>query len=149
MGDRRKNIETALKLIEQNIGNIINSSSIYETEPWGITDQPGFYNLVLQLQTDLSAEEVLSTSLDIEKKMGRIRHLKYGSRVIDIDILFYNLDILQLPHLTIPHPRISERNFVLAPLAEIAPTLVHPVLDKSIEQLRKDCTDTLRATILS
>ena len=143
LGDKRINLKEAGKMIEQRIGSIIQQSSVYETEPWGIEDQPTFYNQVLLVQTKLDATSVLGAISKIETDMGRIRKEKYGSRVIDIDILFFNNDIYDSAALIVPHPRITERNFVLAPLAEIAGNVVHPILQKSISELWNACNDRL------
>lgn len=143
LGNRWANIERAASEIEQHTGTILRRSSIFETEPWGITDQPGFYNQVLQIATLLQPEELLAKTLLIEEKMGRIRAERYGARIIDIDILFFDDLIMNTAQLTIPHPRIAERNFVLAPLAETAPHLVHPQLHQTITALWKASVDQL------
>jgi 2-amino-4-hydroxy-6-hydroxymethyldihydropteridine diphosphokinase len=147
MGDRLKNLSESTKCIEKEVGAILKKSSIYETAAWGVTDQPSFLNQVLFVSTKLSAEDVLKTILSIEEKMGRKRVEKMGPRTIDIDILFYNDEIISLPNLSVPHPHIANRRFVLAPLAEIAPVLFHPVLQKNITELLKVCPDTLKVNI--
>jgi 2-amino-4-hydroxy-6-hydroxymethyldihydropteridine diphosphokinase len=149
MGDRLENLKTCTTHIQQEVGLITKTSSIYETAAWGVTDQPSFLNQVLVVSTHLRAEEVLKTVLAIEENMGRKRLQKMGPRTIDIDILFYNNDIISLPNLIIPHPHIDSRRFVLEPLAEIAASFVHPVLHKSIAELLKACPDTLEVKIFS
>jgi 2-amino-4-hydroxy-6-hydroxymethyldihydropteridine diphosphokinase len=143
MGNREKNFETAKSLLEQYCGKVINSSSLYETAPWGKTDQPSFLNQALQIETSLTAAELMRQILTIEKVMGRERSEKYGPRIIDIDILLFNDEQYDSPSLKIPHPEMQKRLFALAPLAEIAPTLHHPVFKKSISQLLTETPDTL------
>jgi 2-amino-4-hydroxy-6-hydroxymethyldihydropteridine diphosphokinase len=143
MGDRTGKLLEAKKNIATYCGTILMESSLYETAAWGKADQPDFLNQVLYLQTSLSAVALMKEILLIEEKMGRTRTEKYGSRTIDIDILFYNDEIIREPGLIIPHPEIQNRRFVLVPLQEIAPGLVHPVLLKSISTLLKDCGDKL------
>jgi len=135
LGDRRKNLVDAEGLVNLKVGPVIESSKIYETAAWGLTNQADFYNQVLSVKTTLDAEEVLREILEIETHMGRVRKEKWGSRVIDIDILYYNDSVINLPHLKIPHPFIQERNFVLIPLLEIAPDYVHPILNLPNEEL--------------
>jgi 2-amino-4-hydroxy-6-hydroxymethyldihydropteridine diphosphokinase len=142
-GDRVQYLEEAKKLISHYLGKIIKTSSIYETAAWGKTTQPDFLNQVLLVETILNAPNLMNEILVIEKKMGRIRNEKYSQRIIDIDILFYNNEIWQKPELTIPHPEIPNRRFVLEPMNEIAPQLTHPVLKKNIQQLLKECKDEL------
>lgn len=148
IGDRKKNLQTAANAIEENIGNISKSSSIYETEAWGNTDQASFYNQVHIVETELAAKEIMNKILAIEKKMGRIRTIKNAARIIDIDILFFNNEIINDPILTIPHKEISNRRFVLMPLSELDPDLVHPVLNLSINKLLSICKDPLNVTRL-
>ena len=135
LGDRRKNLLDAEGLINLKVGPVLDSSKIYETAAWGLTDQANFYNQVLSVKTTLDAEEVLREVLEIETHMGRVRKEKWGTRVIDIDILYYNDSVINLAHLKIPHPFIQERNFVLIPLLEIAPDYVHPILHLPNEEL--------------
>lgn len=145
IGDRKKNLETAANLIEKRVGKIIIRSKIYETEAWGITDQPSFYNQVLVLESKFSPRQVLDTILKIEEEMGRKRSVKNAARVIDIDILFFNDAIVNEQNLIIPHPEIGNRRFVLSPLNEIAPQMVHPGLKKSMKQLLSETKDQLKA----
>ena len=143
MGDRDANLHAAASGIESSIGSIKAASAIYETAPWGYTDQAPFLNQVLLVSTPLSAVEVLEQVLSVEMALGRERLEKMGPRTIDIDILYYNDDIVEQPDLTIPHPHLQDRKFVLVPLAEIAPEFVHPILLKTNKQLLDECTDTL------
>ena len=134
---------TAYQMIEKSIGTILNSSGIYETAAWGLTNQNPFLNQVMLVSTNLAAEVLLENLLNIEQQFGRKRFEKMGPRTIDIDILFYNNEIISSPRLTVPHPQIANRRFVLAPLNEIAPDFVHPVLQKTITQLLETCPDQL------
>ena len=142
-GDRAAQLETAKALIAAAAGTIRTVSSLYETAPWGKTDQAWFLNQALELGTKADAAALLRMLLDIEESMGRHRAEKYGSRVIDIDILFFNDAIIHEPGLTIPHPEIANRRFVLEPLNEIAPAYIHPVLHRSVRELLLVCTDPL------
>jgi 2-amino-4-hydroxy-6-hydroxymethyldihydropteridine diphosphokinase len=143
LGNRLNNLIDACKLIEQYCGKIVQQSAIYKTAAWGITDQPDFFNQALEIQTELSPEQLMQMLLMIEGQMGRKRVVKMGPRIIDIDILLFNNEIIHQSHLTIPHPRLHERRFALTPLAEIAPGIIHPVIHKTIHQLLLECTDTL------
>jgi 2-amino-4-hydroxy-6-hydroxymethyldihydropteridine diphosphokinase len=145
IGDRKTNLETAAALIQKQIGKIMRLSAIYETEAWGITNQPAFYNQVLEIETLLSAREVLDLILKIEEQMGRKRSIKNAARNIDIDILFFNNEIINEHNLTIPHPEIINRRFVLLPLLELEPEKIHPVLHKSIQELLSETKDKLEA----
>lgn len=143
MGNREANLAKARAYIKQLCGPVIQSSSLYETEAWGKTDQPSFLNQALETETGLNAEHLIKQVLKIEKLMGRERNEKYGPRIIDIDILLFNSDRYDLPFLKIPHPEMQNRRFALTPLAEIAGDLQHPIFKKSITQLLKECRDTL------
>lgn len=143
-GDRDRFLMKAREEIVEQCGAVIQQSSIYQTAAWGIKDQPPFLNQVLCVETALSAEALLQTILSIEEKLGRKREVKYGPRTIDIDILFFNEDVIHAPGLTVPHPQMQNRRFVLAPLAEIAPEAMHPVFKKTVAQLLAECPDALR-----
>ena len=143
LGDRKSNLEKAAHWIEKRIGFIKAKSALYETKPWGKPDQPDFLNQVLLLETDQSPGHLLKTALTIEHEMGRIRKEKWGARLIDIDLLYVGNQIVHSEALTLPHPGIAHRRFVLEPLAELAPDFIHPVLNKSHLQLLTECVDTL------
>ena len=149
LGDKRSNLETASRHIAEQIGDIVVSSSIYETEPWGNALQPSFYNQAHRVITSLTAGETMRTILKIEQQMGRVRTIKNAARSIDIDILFFNQETIETQDLTIPHKEICNRNFVLQPLKEIAPALIHPQYQKSVTELSALCTDRLKAHALS
>ena len=136
-------LKTAVRLIQKEIGVVMRKSAVYTTAAWGTTTQPDFLNQVLIVQSKLSPETMMETILGIEKKMGRIRTVKNAPRIIDIDILFYNKDIIKTNSLTIPHPFLQERNFVLTPLNELSPQFVHPVFKKNIHHLYLKCKDLL------
>lgn len=142
-GDRLEMLDSCKVYIEKNIGMITRCSSIYETAAWGKTDQNSFLNQVLMVHTLLSPEQLMNQCLRIEKWMGRERKEKWSSRSIDIDILFYQNEIINMEGLIIPHPRIPERNFVLTPMCEIAENEIHPVLYRSMIELLNQCEDPL------
>lgn len=141
LGDRQAILQQARTLIEQRIAPIVKTSKLYETAPWGVTDQPAFLNQVVQLNTVWHPIDILERILKIEKELGRERRERWGARVIDIDILYYDQLIMQMTHLVIPHPRLHERRFTLVPLAEIAPDFVHSKYQKTNEELLQQCTD--------
>jgi 2-amino-4-hydroxy-6-hydroxymethyldihydropteridine diphosphokinase len=148
-GERLTNIEKAISFIEEIVGPISNKSKIYVTAAWGNTNQPDFYNQVICVSTTLSATELLQSLLSIENKLGRQRgDQKWQARTIDLDILFFNNDIIDSPDLKVPHPYIHERKFTLVPLAEVASNLVHPIFKKSIAVLLEECNDTLEVNLL-
>ena len=142
IGDRKLYLLEAKHFLNA-IGHVAKASSIYETAAWGKTNQATFLNQALLLETLLEATELLNNILGIEEKMGRKRLEQYGSRIIDIDILLFNDDVINTPTLTVPHPAMVNRSFTLIPLAEIASNIVHPVYNKTIQILLKECTDML------
>jgi 2-amino-4-hydroxy-6-hydroxymethyldihydropteridine diphosphokinase len=143
LGDRQLFLKKAIDLIEVDIAPISKASSIYETQSWGKTNAPDYLNQVIVLKTSLPAQAILQRILSIEQLLGRQREEKWGSRTIDIDILFYGDSVINEPGLHIPHPELHTRRFTLEPLAEIAPDLKHPVLNKSILTIKNELVDTL------
>jgi 2-amino-4-hydroxy-6-hydroxymethyldihydropteridine diphosphokinase len=142
LGDREANLKQAITSIEEYIGTILKSSSVYETEPWGFITEDKFLNVVVKIETDLAPARIMSHIVMIESLMGRVRTEQgYSSRVIDIDILLYDDSVTNEVNLKIPHPLLQERKFVLIPLCEIAPNMIHPVLKKSFTQLLEFCND--------
>ncbi len=142
-GDRILWFETAIGLISARCGTLLKRSSIYETKAWGNTEQPDFLNMVVSIETTKTPEELLAAILGIEETMGRHRTVKWGPRIIDIDILLYNDAIIESTELVIPHPFMQDRRFTLIPLAELAPGYVHPKLHKTIAGLLAECPDEL------
>ena len=143
LGNRKENLSKAISLINEQCGSLTRSSSIYETEAWGNTDQPSFLNQALEISTSLTARQLMRRVLRIEEEMGRIRKEKLGPRIIDIDIILFENEIHDLRFLKIPHPEMQNRRFVLVPLAEINSNLQHPVLKKTIAELLEECPDNL------
>lgn len=141
LGDRAHTLRRATDRIAERVGPVVQQSRLYETAPWGVTDQPMFLNQVLVVETVLEPEAVLDQTQAIEQELGRVRHEQWGARTIDIDILYYGQLILQTDRLTIPHPYLHLRRFTLVPLAEIAPEFVHPVLQKTTVELLTECAD--------
>ncbi|HTJ10440.1 MAG TPA: 2-amino-4-hydroxy-6-hydroxymethyldihydropteridine diphosphokinase [Dinghuibacter sp.] len=148
LGDRSFNLTTARERLIAALGPLQAASSLYSTAPWGVTDQPDFLNQVLIITTALPPDAVLRTILSIEESLGRVRTTKWAPRPIDIDILFYGSLVIDTPSLVVPHPEIPNRRFVLAPLTEVAPDLVHPVLGLKIRELLSQTPDTAAVTRL-
>lgn len=143
LGDRAKTLSEALAGIGQQIGKITAQSLVYETAAWGVTDQPAFFNQVVQVQTPLSPERLLEEIHRIEAVAGRVRHDKWQARTLDIDVLFYGDEMIRSASLTVPHPELQNRRFTLVPLVQVAPQFVHPGLKKTMQELLEECTDTL------
>jgi 2-amino-4-hydroxy-6-hydroxymethyldihydropteridine diphosphokinase len=141
IGDSFASLQQAKQAIHLKVGEVVSASSIYKTEPWGNKDQQDFLNQVLNVDTSLEPIDVLKTVLQIEQEMGRNRIEKWGPRIIDIDILFYDELIMETNELKIPHPFLHERRFTLMPLNEIAPELVHPLLNLPVSSLLAQCSD--------
>jgi 2-amino-4-hydroxy-6-hydroxymethyldihydropteridine diphosphokinase len=143
IGNSKACIKLAKTLIEKNIGHIRRQSDLYTTAAWGNTNQPDFLNQAIIVETVLSAVDTMQTGLAIEKKMGRVRTIKNAPRIIDIDILFFNKEIIEEEQLSIPHSQIQNRRFVLVPLNQLSPNLIHPVIKKTVHQLLIHCPDKL------
>lgn len=143
LGDSKSYLGDALSKINELAGEVTGKSSLYQTASWGKTDQPDFINQVVRIETILSPQQLLETILVIEGSLGRQRLEKWGSRTIDIDILFYDHRIIREKNLVIPHPFLHERRFTLLPLLELCPDLVHPVLGQTIKELYQLLKDHL------
>lgn len=149
MGDKKNMLLNAVNDIKKTIGEIITKSSIYETEPWEVDGfQESYLNQVIQINTALTAKNLLIELNKIETKYGRNREIKNSSRTLDLDILFFDNQIINNNDLTIPHPRLHLRNFTLIPLMEIAPYYIHPKLNKNIEELYDECKDPSEVILL-
>ena len=144
LGDREESLRQAAGGISRQAGEIFAVSGLYETAPWGIADQPLFLNQAIGIHTMLPPIQLLDRLQELERKIGRVRAERYGPRVIDIDILLYDNEQIDVPRLRVPHPLLPERRFALMPLAEIAPALIHPVSGMPIAGLLAACDDPLR-----
>ncbi len=143
LGDRESVLRTALEELKGKGFSITKNSAIYETEPWGVKDQPVFLNIVVAGKWSSAPEELLAACQEIELKSGRVRTIMWGERILDIDILYYGTAIVSTDVLTIPHPGIPIRRFVLIPLTEIAGKMKHPVLKKTTLELLEGCEDNI------
>lgn len=143
VGDRQANLLNAQQEISRAMGEIITTSAVYKTAPWGNTQQPDFFNQVIEIQSTLTPDKLLKGIQKIEKRLGRTREVKWGPRIIDIDILLWGARTIKVPHLTIPHPELPNRRFTLLPLTEIAPHFIHPIVNKTMQALLEVCPDRL------
>jgi len=145
LGNRKANLRKAIEMIGEHIGKVLNSSPVYETAPWGFEAEDDFLNMVVSVETNQTPTELMKKIVTIEAMLGRDRNQdRYSSRVIDIDILIYDDLVINENGLKIPHPLIHERKFVLVPLCDIAPDILHPVLKTTISELLKSCRDRSR-----
>ena len=138
LGDKKKNLQRALMLLMQQGVEVLQVSSYFVTEPYGVTDQPQFLNAVCRVRTNLEPVALLRTLLATELAMGRVRLRHWGERNIDLDLLLYENVVMQTPELTLPHPDMQNRDFVLAPLCEIAPFVRHPFTGKTAKQMLEE-----------
>jgi len=138
LGNRQENCSRAVEILEKRGIKVQKKSSLYETEPWGVKDQPRFINMVVQIETTLKPNDLLRLLKDIEREIGRQDSFRWGPRMIDLDILLFNALVLNEENLQIPHPYLHEREFVLRPLNEIAPDIIHPVFHVSIDKLTQN-----------
>ena len=141
MGERYQYLSSAISLIEEKIGVVESASKIYESTPWRIDGQENYLNQVLLVKSNLSSLGVLHEALQIENELGRVRLEKWGERIIDVDIIFYNDEMIETAELCVPHKHMHERLFVLFPLVEIAPDFIHPKYKKTIIELVASCSD--------
>lgn len=142
-GNRQEYLQNAITMLQKTGGKVRGESSIYETQPWQMSDSTNFLNQVIMLETALDAQALMDVIIQTETSMGRIRtKTGYEPRTIDIDILFFNDEVINSSSLTVPHPQIPKRRFVLEPLCELAPEYIHPTLKKSLKQLLSECPDT-------
>jgi len=149
LGKRQKNLEKAIVMLDQQAGQILAKSSVYETAAWGKTDQPAFLNQAVAISTQYGALELLDKALDIEQQLGRIRLEKWGERLIDIDLILFGDQVVNIENrLQIPHPHMQNRKFVMEPLAEIAPDVIHPVLNRSMRDMLENLSDELQVSKL-
>ncbi|MEC7863590.1 MAG: 2-amino-4-hydroxy-6-hydroxymethyldihydropteridine diphosphokinase [Bacteroidota bacterium] len=141
LGEREQLLSDAVQEISEHIGKVNIRSQIYESRPWRVDGQDSYLNQILKVKTLLSAKDILVSVLKIENNLGRVRIEKWGERLIDIDIIFFNNEIIETPDLCIPHKHMHERNFVLTPLNEIVPDLIHPKYNKTVSELLKESKD--------
>jgi len=149
LGNRKKNFSQTLNELSSNCDiTILKLSSVYRSEPFGVTNQPWFYNMVIEINTQLSPVNLLNVTKDIEKEIGRKKTTRWGPRIIDIDILCYKNEIINQPGLTVPHKQMHLRRFVLIPLKEIAANFIHPQLQKNVDELINECQDELQVKLI-
>jgi 2-amino-4-hydroxy-6-hydroxymethyldihydropteridine diphosphokinase len=149
LGDKKANLQQAILSISANLISIVSYSDIYETAAWGNTNQDNFYNQVIEVKTELSANDLLQTLLQIEIQMGRVRNQKWEARIIDLDILYFNHEIIDTENLKVPHPYLHVRRFTLAPLVQIAAEFLHPVFNKTNTALLENCSDNSDVKLVS
>ena len=146
VGDKQANISKAAARLSERVGTVINASAYYVSEPWGVKDQDEFLNQALELDTDLDVRTLMSICKEIEQELEREHIEKWGPRTIDIDIIFYNRDVVHEEGLKVPHPAMSVRKFVLEPLVEINKDFIHPILNYSLAELLEECSDQCKVS---
>lgn len=147
LGNRNEQLSNAILELEAHVGTIVHSSSVFETEAWGKEGLPPHLNQAILIKTSLEPLALLQSIHTIEERLGRVRQEKWGVRVIDIDIIYFDDQIIDLPQLIVPHPLLQERNFVLAPLCQIAPDFLHPVFLKTNMELLQQSQDNMKVKI--
>ena len=149
LGDKEMMLQEACAKIEQAIGEVVSKSSLYETAAWGVENQASFINQAIEVHTDMDALTVLDTILEIELELGRVRKKKWGERIIDIDILYYNNDIISESRLNVPHPEIANRRFTLVPLCELDEDFINAQTEMSNKEMLESCIDTLEVNVFN
>lgn len=149
VGSRLENLQQAINLLQKSSIKVLEISSVYETAPWGKTDQDWYYNAVIAIDSGYAPYKLLEICLEVERKLGRIRHQKWGERIIDIDLIYFKNVIIDSESLTLPHPQISNRKFTLMPLIELGENRIHPIYKKDQKTLMEACDDPLTCLLTS
>jgi 2-amino-4-hydroxy-6-hydroxymethyldihydropteridine diphosphokinase len=148
LGNTIEIFQNSMEILTKKVGKITQLSSLYQTAAWGPIPQNDFINQVIEVETKLSAQELMDILLEIELKQGRVRQERWGPRTLDLDIIFFGEQLISTESLEIPHPRMEDRKFVLIPMVEINPNLIHPISRKSIRQILLECKDECDCKII-